>query len=53
VSLSNALVEAVSGSTVTISVPPDDPGYLGPELGLVTPGPGFSAAAVIVVIAGP
>jgi hypothetical protein len=75
VALSNAFVEAVNGSMVTISVPPDDPGYLGPDnssldvqvgalvappvssrinvLGLVTPGPGFTAAAVVVVIAGP
>jgi hypothetical protein len=75
VALSNALVEAVNGSTVTISVPPGDPGYLGPDnssldvqigalaappissrinvLGLVTPGPGFTAAAVVVVSAGP
>jgi hypothetical protein len=75
VALSNAFVEAVNGSAVTISVSPDDPGYLGPDnssldvqvgalaappissrinvLGLVTPGPGFTAAAVVVVIAGP
>lgn len=72
VSISNAFVDAVSGSTVTLSVQPDDPGYLGPDngsleiqigalaappvfsrvnvLGLVTPGPGFTAAAVVLVV---